>query len=444
MNPWTEDNFLERLMPRRRRENGVQVGLCPDSELLSAFTEDQVSPFLRDAIAAHLTQCPKCQEIYERLGQFAQASVPVQDAEWVNAEKRLDNWMRAFLGSKHDEAKPSLAPPTTFKNQRKWFGVWHMRPAWNAPLAAGMAGILLAIGLLFLRQKPVGTEVAEVARNNQTHSQAARAQASQDLTPGTVTPSSEPGSAVPNQQMIATKDAGAKASAASHRTVPAVTQNSVAEMPPATATPLPPASARAKTAPLNAPAARPAPNVQIAEAGSPPPPVGRPASPQSRVPARGVMPGPASGFLGSGVRRGPTIQNSSETAVNPAASVPAPPTAAPRNYFQLKEGTRIWIFLSSVSQQPDGRFTFVGTVLLPVVQDNTVVLDRGAEVDGSGSTNQKQASVTITRYVVAGTPYAVNGSGGAAVQFDAGQVLEMWLASAASFSRITAKSEVPR
>ena len=75
MTSWNEDNFLERLMPRPRRENGVQMEPCPDSELLSAFTEQQVSPFLRDAIAAHLAQCPKCQDIYERLRQFAKGTI---------------------------------------------------------------------------------------------------------------------------------------------------------------------------------------------------------------------------------------------------------------------------------------------------------------------------------------------------------------------------------
>ena len=99
MKPWAEDNYLERLMPQLQQAKRVNMESCPDSDLLAAYTEDQVSPFVRGAITAHLTHCSECSDVCARLESFARAGVPEQDREWVNAEKRLDNWAESFLNS---------------------------------------------------------------------------------------------------------------------------------------------------------------------------------------------------------------------------------------------------------------------------------------------------------------------------------------------------------
>jgi hypothetical protein len=164
MTPWTEYNFLERLMPQLRRENGVPMESCPDSELLSAFTEDQVSPFLRDAVAAHLTRCQKCQEIYARLGQFAQASVPAQDAEWINAEKRLENWMGGFLHERAKETR-SVAKAEPSMPALRWKDISKAALSWKLGWALGMAAVLAfaVAGMVLTRRGPVGSAPVQIA-----------------------------------------------------------------------------------------------------------------------------------------------------------------------------------------------------------------------------------------------------------------------------------------
>jgi hypothetical protein len=114
-------------------------------------------------------------------------------------------------------------------------------------------------------------------------------------------------------------------------------------------------------------------------------------------------------------------------------------------HFRLEAGTRLWIRLNSVNRQPDGGFTFQGSLLLPVNRANEVLLDRGTEVNGSGSLSQGRTSLFITDLVVQGTRYVLSRTTGSthaqppgrgeAVQFDSGQILEMWLASASNYEK---------
>jgi hypothetical protein len=114
-------------------------------------------------------------------------------------------------------------------------------------------------------------------------------------------------------------------------------------------------------------------------------------------------------------------------------------------YFKLEAGTRLWIRLNSVKRQPGGSFTFQGSLLLPVNRAHEVLLDRGTEVNGSGSVSQGRTSLFITELVVQGARYILSGATGAtdarppgtggAVQFDSGQVLEMWLASSSTYEK---------
>ena len=111
MKHWAEDNYLERLMPQLRQANRMRLESCPDSDLLTAFTEEQLTPFVRSAITAHLAQCKECSEICARLVSFNRATVPAHDPEWVNAEKRLDNWKDSFVQSRAAANRPVPSDP---------------------------------------------------------------------------------------------------------------------------------------------------------------------------------------------------------------------------------------------------------------------------------------------------------------------------------------------
>jgi hypothetical protein len=165
MIPWTEGNFLERLMPQLRRENGIQMVPCPDSEVLSAFMEDQVSPVVRDSIATHLTQCPKCHDIYERLEQFAKANVPAQNQEWINAEKRLDNWMGGFLHTQFEKTGSKLNVESSLVPRRKDIekATLSLKLGWAMAMAAvltfGVGGVVLT------RRGPAGSTPVQIVKN---------------------------------------------------------------------------------------------------------------------------------------------------------------------------------------------------------------------------------------------------------------------------------------
>ncbi len=126
-----------------------------------------------------------------------------------------------------------------------------------------------------------------------------------------------------------------------------------------------------------------------------------------------------------------------------AVARPSPPEPA---LLRLPAGTRLWIQTNSVNREPDGSFTFRSSLLLPMGEANATPLYRGTEVYGSGSANQSRVALSITEFVVAGAHYKLKGvpnvtnaqtSGtGATVAFDAGQVLEIFLASDSIYERV--------
>jgi hypothetical protein len=119
--------------------------------------------------------------------------------------------------------------------------------------------------------------------------------------------------------------------------------------------------------------------------------------------------------------------------------LPTPPKAAPAS-LRIEAGTAVWIRLNSFSRQSDGGFTFRGSLLLPVAPAHTVPLDRGTLVDGSGVVSQGQTSLLVKEFVTHGVHYTLNNAGGGTgktVQFDAGQVLELFLASASIYERVS-------
>jgi hypothetical protein len=136
--------------------------------------------------------------------------------------------------------------------------------------------------------------------------------------------------------------------------------------------------------------------------------------------------------------------------VAPAVPIetPAPLTvetqsAAYPSKLQFEAGARLMIHVNSITRQPDGSFTFRGTLLLPVALTGAVSLDQNTKLAGSGAANGRTASVT--GFTVNGEDYglqAANGSNkqpgsGPAVQLDPGKVLEMWFASPSVYEKTT-------
>ena len=97
---WSEDDFLERLMPALRRELGGGHGACPDAATVQSVIEGEASDWLRDAYAQHLPQCSECSELDTRLRNFDRPVLVKDEAEWKQTEKRLDNWLNAHLESR--------------------------------------------------------------------------------------------------------------------------------------------------------------------------------------------------------------------------------------------------------------------------------------------------------------------------------------------------------
>ncbi len=144
----------------------------------------------------------------------------------------------------------------------------------------------------------------------------------------------------------------------------------------------------------------------------------------------------------------------SETAKAPG-SAPTPRAVTPNllSSLHLASGTRLWITLGSVSRQPDGTFTFSGSLLMPLKSSASSHLDRGTGVSGSGTEAQGRTSLVVSEIVIDGSHYKLKsragagsarsaGSGGV-VSFDSGKVLEMWLSSDSTYERAAA-AESPR
>jgi hypothetical protein len=148
----------------------------------------------------------------------------------------------------------------------------------------------------------------------------------------------------------------------------------------------------------------------------------------------------------SGQGRGaPGGQVATPLPSSPPLNAAAPPATEPAPSLRLEPGAHLLLALSSFKALASGSSQFHGTLLLPVVHTGPVLLDRGAEVFGAGTTIQGQTSLAVTEFVIQGVRYTLKvgdgamkaqipGAGGA-VQFDRSQVLEMWPASPSIYEK---------
>jgi hypothetical protein len=96
---------------------------------------------------------------------------------------------------------------------------------------------------------------------------------------------------------------------------------------------------------------------------------------------------------------------------------------------------------------------FRGAVLLPVTQSGAVLLGRNVEVSGTMTVRNGKRSVQILEFLSTGAHYRLRGANGEAnlrllgagdaVEFDAGRVLETWMASVSTYEKVPGGSSPP-
>jgi len=108
---------------------------------LCAYAEDRAGGVVRDGIAAHLKECDSCAELFHRLQDFAMPRVPLAEAEWTRAEKRLENWMDGFLLAETRRVPVATAPVVARgETGGSWFSAWRYRWAFAAAAAIVVSG----------------------------------------------------------------------------------------------------------------------------------------------------------------------------------------------------------------------------------------------------------------------------------------------------------------
>ena len=152
----------------------------------------------------------------------------------------------------------------------------------------------------------------------------------------------------------------------------------------------------------------------------------------------------------SGVR---SVVASRGVAPAPAAREEHPPAIPAPPVIRLDAGTRVWIALKSIHPRADGVSEFRGLVLLPVTQSGATLLGRNTEVSGTMTVRNGKRAVQILEFLSAGAHYRLRGASGEAnlrllgagevVQFDAGRVLETWMASLSTYERLGGEPRAP-
>ena len=112
--------------------------------------------------------------------------------------------------------------------------------------------------------------------------------------------------------------------------------------------------------------------------------------------------------------------------------------------LQFEAGVRLFIRVTSMTRQPDGSFSFRGTLLQPITLAGRVSLDQSTELVGSGTVNGGHVAVSVAGFTVRGENYGLRqaASGvirkpgsGPVVELSLGKVLEMWLVSASVYEK---------
>jgi len=420
MNDWREENFLERLAHSSWKEAGDTQ--CPAAELLSTAVKVQGSNVVSGELSQHIQECTACREIQRRLALFDESDMIDSDPQVIEAERRLDSWMKGFLSSR------SLSPPVptavASSGLRLSPATLKARPLWRMQwVLATVATIVIGAGLVYIRRSinslSPRSEVAQKVPKEQVapqDSQALQAQAPvEDQHPAAQSERDARAHKPPQTRPSAT----AVTSSGQHPQTSTESGTETAMQKPSRTI----ASPQAASGNANAP--RPIQATPVV--------LGNPQSDQT------LPQSPSSASK-------PVLSGSSKSA-----RVSEPTSQA---VVRLPAGTRVWLMLNSVNSLPEGHFQFQASLLLPVTDPGGAVLfEKGTQVLGSAQTTDGKTSVEITDVVSRGLRYKPNSSQGRALSrpasgkvvfFQNGQVLETWLDSPSTFSIESGTSANPR
>jgi hypothetical protein len=438
MTGWNERDFLEAMMPRLRNTQGPDH--CPDVETMCAIADEDMDDSLRVAIAAHTAICPACASLQQRLFRFNDAKDIESGPEWKETERRLEDWFKQFVAS--DGAQRTQEP------LRHWWqnlaGLLGAPPVRWALVAA--TALVLVIGSFVAGRISVRSpqSAAVFIRPGKSVTNTA--------VPPTTTEHSRPeppnserqiARAAPPRKSRVVGEAPARfgkppvgLDAGGHTTEPTSTTQTSPETlqnPVVSSTAAirqEPEQAAAAAAPPS-PFAREGTRGETAQTSGRSAPISRPASRAFAVSLGRATPPAASRNLTSAGETRPE---------NQPTPVPTPPV------IRLEAGTRVWITLKSVLPRVDGVSEFRGVVLLPVTQSDVVLLGRNTQVSGTMTVRNGKRSVQILEFLSPGAHYRLRSASGEAnlrllgagevVEFDAGRVLETWMASASTYEKL--------
>jgi hypothetical protein len=118
----------------------------------------------------------------------------------------------------------------------------------------------------------------------------------------------------------------------------------------------------------------------------------------------------------------------------------------PEQSLQFESGARLYIDLTYISHQPDGSFTFLGRLLLPVALAGGGSVDQGAKVMGTGTASTDHpghATVTVKGVTVGERKYTLQAESsgqpgtGPGIESASGKTrsLEVWFSSASIYQK---------
>jgi hypothetical protein len=425
MNEWLEENFLEKFAGNSAIQ--TDSGLCAEAEALCAEERAEGGQAPAEKFSQHIASCAQCADLHRRLVEFDQPGGVESDAEVMEAERRLDAWLKGLLSS------PALQPQgaTLARTGQKNSSLLPFRPKWSL-LGQGQWGLTaaailaIAFGVVYLRRSSSTSNSAPVAAQ--------------------VTPA-EPSSSIPSNLSAGPVTAPAE-QAPPNRVVP----KAAVETKPTE-------KVSASKNGIGASSGKP---LVVPERSSPPSPAARPPiisqdatvaenaqAPAGNFPVRPSVPPSQVALSKTAGRLTDSGGDCQDCKVAPKAAV-SPITGPP---IQIEAGTRIFISIESTSPQNDGRLQFAGRLLLPVSLGNSVVLEKGTPVAGIATTSGGKTSVQVTEFAHDGNRYKVrnqsgeglaqSAGGGTAIQFDSGKVVEMWLERASVFEATEKSSTSP-
>jgi hypothetical protein len=412
------------------QQNIDQKNPCPDSELLAAFSENQVDRFVSGAIAAHLLQCADCAELHHRLLDLAKADPQGDSPEWRSAEKRLDNWMSTYLRthpSRMESAAQTEQPVSLATTRTGWkLSSWKMRWALGA-----VATLAVVIAVFFLsRTFASRARLSEVARQ-----------------PATPSSAPDPSASSPEKREPAVENSAQIAVAQPEEGAPAKVSDSVPKPRSHAASHLSSAAQAAvvRKEPLDSPSdalnspAMPSKTSETESAGYTNPVAEPSASSSAATPVNNDS---SSGVTGSQTAPASNSSVHASRGFLPVAKSITAPAASLPSVISLEYSTSMWVQLNSDNAPEDGTFRFRGTLLKPVELPASVPFDTKTRLDGLGSVNDGRISLVIQEFFFRGARYKLkSGSGMARVEpFNGGRTLEMWLDEDSVYERVPRRS----